>query len=578
MRFVDGKVQKIRGEAVVFSAPSTPPHFIMPWESTGGYRWIYAGEDEIWYEAGGSSTEITRGVTVAGDDPYTTTTRPLWTGGILHTLPILNLDNGVDPPQSWNTTDLRMEDLPNWPANTTCKVIRPYNNFLVALNITKSANNYPQMVKWSHPADPGLVPDSWDEADPARLAGETVLSETTGVLVDCLPLRGQNIIYKNDSIWTMRLTNSQFVFAFDKISGAVGALAPHCIAEFYGQHVVVGENDIVLFDGRTPQSIVNSRMRKFFFDALDGTYFDKTYVTINRPRREVWVCYVTADSPNDYINQAIVWNWEENTWTVKDLPEIAFSSYGDVIEGANETFASVGGSSYVTAGSWVGGTATLTLNSASGFAIGDTVDIAGVNPAGYNGTYTLTGQSGNDISYALAGNPGTYVSGGTAQETPFTTFDQDFGPFNSSGTSPANTQLLHARALATTAFLEGDEGYQSNGTNYVSYLERTGLPIAGNDRQGQPRIDPASVKFIRAVFPKISAQTNITLKISVGVQEFIDGPVTWEGPYDFITNQDFRIDTCLQGRYFAIKIEDEDNNLPWELTGYVVDLEIIAEQ
>ena len=41
----------------------------------------------------------------------------------------------------------------------------PVQNYLIALDLTKSGTRYPHMVKWSAAADPGTVPASWDETD-----------------------------------------------------------------------------------------------------------------------------------------------------------------------------------------------------------------------------------------------------------------------------------------------------------------------------------------------------------------------------------------------------------------------------
>ncbi len=499
VRFTDTKAQKISGETSIYSAPTVAPHWLLPWDTASGFRWIYAGTGQVHYVvSSGTSTNITRYTTTPGDNDYTAGARPVWSGGILHGLPILNNNNGVDNPQSWNTATNRLQNLPNWPANTKCEVLRIYRNFLVALNITTASGNFPHTIKWSHPADPGTVPVTWDESDATKLAGERALSESTGFLVDCLPLLGQNILYKTDSIHTMRLSNSQFVFAFDEISSSIGALTINCIREFFGQHFVVGTNDIVLFDGRKPTSIVNQRVRKLFYDSLDPDFWNKTYVMVHYPRREIWVCYVQTGAAVDYPNTALIWNWDTNSWTIKDLPDIAYSATGEVVEVNSATFDSSSG-----------------------------------------------------------------------------TFSTDTGPFDDSEGSPANRQILHARAKTTASFYKGNDSYQSAGTSYTSRLERTGLAIAGVDRQGRPKVDPSSVKFLRSVFPKITAPSNATVQISVGMQETLGGAITWEGPYDFEVNVDTRVDTCLQGRYMALKVEDTGNQL-WEMTGYALDIEVIA--
>lgn len=500
VRFFEGKVLKMNGQEAVFGTPTVAPHYLDSWKYSGEERWIYAGTAKIYYTYNSVHTDITRYTTTPGDDDYTTTSRPVWTGGNLHGIPILNHDNKTDYPQQWDTATSRMKDLDNWPVNTYCQVLRPFQNFLVALNITKSAVNYPYTVKWSHPADPGTVPTTWDEADPTKLAGEQTIAQSSGYLVDCAPLAGQNILYKTDSIWAMRLAGSQFVFNFAEISSTIGALSANCIKEFYRQHFIVGNSDIVLFDGVTPRSIVNKKVRNWFFNSLHPDHFDKTIVTINYAKREVWVCFVESGSTSTYLTRVLLWNWDTNTWSTKELPEISYVEYGRVIESSVETF---------------------------------------------------DGSSGS--------------------------FDTDFGIFNSGEFgSPTEIQLLMARPYGTNQLLLGDNTYQDRGTNYTSYVERLGLAIAGQSIDGSLVIDPASVKFVRSVYMKLTAPSSVTVQISIGMQEVLGGAVTWDGPHDFVIGTDSRIDLALSGKFLCVRIEDTDE-IPWELSGYALDLDVISE-
>jgi hypothetical protein len=73
----------------------------------------------------------------------------------------------------------------------------------------------------------------------------------------------------------------------------------------------------------------------------------------------------------------------------------------------------------VTGASWTGGTATLTFATQSqvAFATGSTINVTGIRPSGYNGSYTVTGGTSSTVTYALAGNPGTYQNSGEVDST-----------------------------------------------------------------------------------------------------------------------------------------------------------------
>jgi hypothetical protein len=97
--------------------------------------------------------------------------------------------------------------------------------------------------------------------------------------------------------------------------------------------------------------------------------------------------------------------WDQNTdstgYACYDQPG---RGKGDLITG---TF--IGKS--VTGASWSSGTATLTVSGTNTFTSGY-INVFQVSPSGYNGTFAITGSTTSSVSYALASNPGTYVSGG----------------------------------------------------------------------------------------------------------------------------------------------------------------------
>jgi len=65
----------------------------------------------------------------------------------------------------------------------------------------------------------------------------------------------------------------------------------------------------------------------------------------------------------------------------------------------------------VTGASGTGTTATLTFTGPFSFVVGHLITVSGVNPSGYNGTYTITATTSTSVSYASATTT-PYVSGG----------------------------------------------------------------------------------------------------------------------------------------------------------------------
>jgi hypothetical protein len=324
VRFKDGFAEKFLGHTPPFTTPTIAPYNVLA-VPKGTYYWLLMGLTKVHAWDGAAYSDITR---LAGD--YMAQEDLNWTPTILNGIPVLN--NGIDDPQMWNPPDVgtKLIALSNWPANTKAAAIRAFKNYLVALDVTKASTRYHDMVKWSHPASPGAVPISWDETDPTRDAGESVLSDTPGEVIDCLPLRDSNFIYKSDSTWAMQFIGGIEVFKFSKVFLTIGALTRRCAVEFFsGKHFLAGFDDIVLHNGQEAESIVDRRMKRWLFSNLDPLYYVRSFVVHNQARFEVWFCFPQTGST--LPNTALVWNYKENTIGIRDLPNIADASEGGIV-------------------------------------------------------------------------------------------------------------------------------------------------------------------------------------------------------------------------------------------------------
>jgi hypothetical protein len=108
-----------------------------------------------------------------------------------------------------------------------------------------------------------------------------------------------------------------------------------------------------------------------------------------------------------------------------------------------------------TAATGNGTTATLTFASTTGIiAVGSTIIVAGVTPAGYNGTYTVTASTNSTVSYANATTAaqtvaGTIVNGGS---TTYTLQDALSVGTNATRNITLNTGTLNLNNFTLTNF------------------------------------------------------------------------------------------------------------------------------
>lgn len=318
VRFTPNGAEKVNGSLSVFGTVETEPLFAAQTTVNGAYVWVYAGETKAYVTDGVTHNNITR--QVSGDDvDYSANPARKWSGGNFNGLVVMA--NGIDVPQVWfpNSLTERLVNMPNWPSDLQCKVIRPFGNFLVALNLTVSNVEKPTAYRWSHPADPGAVPASWDISDPTKDAGENYLNETAGACVDLVPLRGDAVIYKTDSCYRLQLVEGMFIFKQSKLSSTVGIPTKNCAVEFRpGVHLLWTGDDVVMFDGQRFQSVANQRIRKRI-SGIDDRVYQSVFLALNNSKGEVWMC-VPEDIGNPCrATKALIFNWESGAWGERDL-------------------------------------------------------------------------------------------------------------------------------------------------------------------------------------------------------------------------------------------------------------------
>lgn len=497
VRFKDQKVRKMLGHESRLGTPSIVPYSLFSVQTPTTVYWAYCGLTKVYGTDNSTHFNLTR-QSAGVDVDYAASAESKWNGGVLNGLLVLN--NGTDIPQYWSpvSSAQRLQDLANWStwpggSSTRCKVLRPaFRYYLVALNITESGTQYPQVLAWGNPAEPGAVPTSWDYASTSTRARRTPVADTPGALLDLIMLGGVGVLYKEDSIYTMQLIGGNDVFKIDTTPLKLGLLATNCAAQLPGFHFAVTQDDIIVHNTREARSVISERVRNIIFDNIDQTYKGRSYVVPNYKKSEMWFCY--PESGQAQPTKAFVWNYENQTTSFREL-------------GAQTPHIGVG-----------------------------TVPASTVN----------------------------------------TTWDADTGVWDSDTTiwderlyDPANTQLLMAQA---SSLYLADSSNQFAGVNMNAYVERQGITIVGRDRQGAPKIDQDSIKYIRRVLPRI---TGSPVNIYVGEQNIKNGAITWSAPraFDPATMNEALFDSV--SRFPAIKFESL-TNVDWSLEGYALDMELVG--
>ena len=281
--------------------------------------------------------------TGATDQPYTHT----FLGNVAY------LNRSTTIPLVKRQADATFISLPNWGASDRCKAMRSYKDFLVALNVTKAGVDYPTMVKWSDITPFGSYPPSWTSTT-TNSAGENVLNEMRGPLLDGRSLRDTFFLYGQNEVWVMSYVGGDFIFDFRKRFESVGVINTNCVVEVDGFHYVFDKNDIYKHDGSTKDSIIHGKNKDFLFQSLKKDLAYLCFTHHDPKLNEIRFCYASGDrlvgfnNPTTGCNRAAVYNYRRDTWSFDDAPNVVAATSASIATG--QTYDSVGTTVYQSIG------------------------------------------------------------------------------------------------------------------------------------------------------------------------------------------------------------------------------------
>lgn len=260
-------------------------------------------------------------------------------------VPVFRLPNGTN-----------FADLTNWDSTWRAVSLRPFGDFLIALNLTEGSTNYANRVRFSNLVSANAIPDSWDETDTTKSAGFNDLVQMQTAIVDGLELGTNFVIYSSSEAMLMEFVGGTFIFNTRKLFSDDGVINQNCVVEVDGKHFVFGTSDIYMHDSTTKVSICDEKTRKFIYTGLNAKNSDRCFVQHNKVLDEIYFCYQSGDThvnfPNTArCNRAAVYNVKNNTWSFMDLPNVSAGAIANVntvstYAGSTGTYANIGGSYY----------------------------------------------------------------------------------------------------------------------------------------------------------------------------------------------------------------------------------------
>ena len=326
-RFTDKTASTITGHSSVLGTPTVAPYWITNFLQGANSLWIYGGLTALYKITGVTHADVTR-----ASGAYTTigSTTNNWQGDVLGGVLVVN--NGIDIPQSLTQAGSVFTDLPNWPSTLRCKTIVPFKNHLVALNLTDDGTAEPYTIRWSDAIPAGAATNgsnTWVTSSTASEAAETTLGGTKGHLLNALQLGNELIVYKEDSIYSLVYVGGTFIFNVREKFKDVGLFTRDAVVDLGdGRHVLMSTNDVIVHNGNSLASIIDDKMKTLLFSEIDTTNFSKTFLVHNKIENEVWLCYPKTNATNGFPDKALIWNYRDDTWTTRELPNANYIGRG----------------------------------------------------------------------------------------------------------------------------------------------------------------------------------------------------------------------------------------------------------
>ena len=282
--------------------------------------WVYCTTTKVYVTDGLDHWDITPVggliATAAGD----------WTSCVLNDVLVLNNQKNV--PMYWTgSVSDELLPLPGWPADARCHAMRSYKYHLFALNITENSVPYPDLLWWSSGAEPGAVPQYWVPA-PDNDAGDVILADTPGGILDGLPLRDVFVVYKDYATHIIQYTAGQLVFSARKVAYTSGIQSLNAVTEIDGRHWIFTGTDVVVFDGQSGQSVVDNKCRRAIVDSVDPDFRHLAQVIAKHANNQVWVC--VPEQGVGSLSRAYVINNLTFDIGIRELPNVAYLARGVV--------------------------------------------------------------------------------------------------------------------------------------------------------------------------------------------------------------------------------------------------------
>lgn len=332
VRWTEGTMQPIGGWATRATVSANKKmRGSIAWRANNGNRWAAAGTYEKLFaiSASGTVTDITPTGFTAGDE---NADQNLGFGGGFYGSYLYGTARADTVAYSEATTwslDTWGEylvacsnadgDIYEWQLNVAndaaiianaptgnLGIVVTEERFLFALGAGGNARK----VQWSDREDNTVwTPAATNEAGDLEL-------QTSGQIMLGIKGRGQTLILTDQDAHAATYQGPPFVYGFERVGSACGAISRHCAAAVDRGVFWMGDRGFFAFAGGQVQD-VPCEVSDYVFNNINVSQKSKVHAVTNAKFNEIWWFYpsIAGNECDSYV----VFNYEENHWTIGSL-------------------------------------------------------------------------------------------------------------------------------------------------------------------------------------------------------------------------------------------------------------------
>jgi len=336
----DRAINSVKGDAPILDAITGNVIFTSAgFRANDIYWFVVATKEGHWYGLDGAGVaNLTPAANTYISTSYTDSSQitDSWNGQVLF------INDNINPPMYLLPTDAYFQLYSNdanstpsstnyvWNYNTSYTALRAgfmrlfsspnVGSLLIAGNLQADTTsntivNLPGTVRWSQAFGLNSGPTTW--APTATNVANELEVPLRGPAIDGFPMNGNFYVcsYWDTCVFSpiAYTSTSAPVFGIRLINQGRGLLNENCWANADNAVYGLDARDIWVFDGGNFKSLGNQRVRNYFFQNLNPSYANQTFIVNNTAKNQIELYYPDLNSTGN-CNQMLGYRYDLNVW------------------------------------------------------------------------------------------------------------------------------------------------------------------------------------------------------------------------------------------------------------------------